>query len=238
MNLSDNLRYIYEGASAEVHDLRVGLNGSWRSIVAAIENAKDLGTRFITNSTIPRISVEEMFRILDLLDELGVPKMNIGNTLPEYAGRNRSMMMQYPEVVEIAEELTLYALTKRVAFSFITPLPLCLKDGRVISNSSVCSAGHYSTVIDTDGTCRPCSVCNPAEWSCPKLHDLASYREIGSCLEKVVREYVCGSVPAECKLVRECRSVKRAALCTGKYLEWLRLGNGEWRKKGQVLNCV
>lgn len=204
-----NFQFSIEGASAEVHDRRVGLNGAWERVVAAIQNAKDLGARFITNSTMTRPFVGEMFRMIDLLDGLGVPKMNIGNTLPECAGRNRSMIMQYPEVVEVAEELTLYALTKRIAFSFITPLPLCLKEGRVISNPSVCSAGHYSTVIDTDGTCRPCSVCNPAEWSFPKLHELESFQQAGSCLEKAVSEYVCGSVPAECKVcprMPECKA--------------------------------
>src|SRR5574341_1168684 len=193
-----------------VSDLGFGLHGAWERVVAAIENAIGFGVRFITNSTMTRTSVGEMFRIIDLLDDLGVPKMNIGNTLPECAGRNCSAMMQYPEVVEIAEKLTLYALTKRVAFSFITPLPLCLKHGKTISNPSVCSAGQYSTIIDTDGTGRPCSVCNPADYSCPKLQNLASYGEVASHLEPVVREYVRERIPAECRVCPQLDECKAA----------------------------
>lgn len=107
-----------------------------------------------------------MFALVDLLDSLGVVKMNIGNTLPECAGRNWCVMMQYPTVVEIAEQLTLYALTKRIAFSFITPLPVCLKENRTISNPSVCSAGRYSIVMDSDGKFRPCSASFPQRRCC------------------------------------------------------------------------
>lgn len=233
-----NFQFSIEGASAEVHDLRVGLHGAWERVVAAIENAIGFGVRFITNSTMTRTSVGEMFRIIDLLDDLGVPKMNIGNTLPECAGRNCSAMMQYPEVVEIAEKLTLYALTKRVAFSFITPLPLCLKHGKTISNPSVCSAGQYSTIIDTDGTGRPCSVCNPADYSCPKLQNLASYGEVASHLEPVVREYVRERIPAECRVCPQLDECKAACPL---YWRTPRVATpSQWKALGQtpILNSV
>lgn len=204
-----NFQFSIEGASAEVHDRRVGSKGAWHKLLRAIENAKSLGARYVTNTTMTRSCIDEMFRVIDLLDQLQVPKMNIGNTLPECAGRNHVAMMEYPEVVEIAEQLTLYALTKRIAFSFITPLPLCLKENRVISNPSVCSAGQYSTVIDVDGRCKPCSVCDPST-GCPGIGKLATFADAGTALEEVVNNAVRDDIPGECNACSK-RSACRAA---------------------------
>jgi radical SAM protein with 4Fe4S-binding SPASM domain len=203
-----NLQFSIEGPTAELHDQRVGRQGAWALTVRAIENARDCRVRFITNTTMTRSSVPEMFAMIDLLDELGVVKMNIGNTLPECAGRNWRTLMEYPEVVEIAEQLTLYALSKRIAFSFITPLPHCLKADRVISNPSVCSAGRYSIVVETDGTYRPCSVCNPSVESLPRVDD-APYGQIHDRLDAVVEQFVRTDIPQECRqcsLLSDCKA--------------------------------
>lgn len=204
-----NLQFSIEGATAEVHDYRVGCKGAWESVMRAIKNAQEFGVRLNTNSTVTNKSVEEMFDIIDLLDSLDVKKMNISNTLPECAGRNYSVCMNYLEVVEIAEQLTLYALTKRIPFSFITPLPFCLKEERVINNSSVCSAGRYSIVIDTDGVFRPCSVCNPSDESLPSIYSIHSYHTIYEHLSPVIENYLKKDIPEEClscSKLRECRA--------------------------------
>jgi radical SAM protein with 4Fe4S-binding SPASM domain len=193
-----NFQFSVEGASEEIHDARVGSKGAWRKLIRAIENAKELGVRFITNTTMTRASAPDMFRIIDLLDSLGVTKMNIGNTLPECAGRNCSVMFEYPEVVKIAEQLTLYALTKRIGFSFITPLPVCLKEGRVISNPSVCSAGEYSKIIDTDGRSRPCSVSGP-ECASRNVQQSGRQAVLREEIEEIVRQRVRNDIPAECR---------------------------------------
>jgi radical SAM protein with 4Fe4S-binding SPASM domain len=204
-----NLQFSIEGASAEVHDRRVGSPGAFDRLVQAIENAKSLGVRFITNSTMTATSIEEMYRLIDFLDELGVPKMNIGNTLPECAGRNWRVMMEYPTVVELAEHLTLYALTKRIPFSFITPLPLCLKEGRQISNPSVCSAGRYSLVVEPDGRLKPCSTCSGFDEALPRIQQLGSYREAYARMDPLVAEYVNADLP------EVCRGCSRFAECKG-----------------------
>lgn len=209
-----NLQFSIEGASPEVHDRRVGCRGAWERLVRAIENARAFGVRFITNTTMTHTSVQDMFPVIDFLNELGVPKMNIGNTLPECAGRNRKVMMEYPEVVEIAERLTLYALSKRIPFSFITPLPLCLKAGRVISNPSVCSAGRYSMIIDVDGTFRPCSVSNPPGQSLPRVEAGLPHAQVCDQLDVVVSEYVRSDVPIEC---RRCSQLSECRACCPLY---------------------
>lgn len=204
-----NLQFSIEGATADVHDHRVGCKGAWERVIRAIKNAQEFGVHLNTNSTVTNMSVGEMFDIIDLLDSLGIQKMNISNTLPECAGRNYSVCMSYPEVVEIAEQLTLYALTKRVPFSFITPLPFCLKEKRIISNSSVCSAGQYSIVIDTDGTFRPCSVCYPFNASLPSIYSVQSYHTIYEHLSPVIENDLKKDIPGECLSclkLRECRA--------------------------------
>jgi radical SAM protein with 4Fe4S-binding SPASM domain len=209
-----NFQFSIEGSTAEKHDERVACPGAWGRLLQGIENALESGVRVNTNTTMTYNVVDDMFSVIDLLDEIGVPKMSIGNTLPECAGRNWKVMMEYPEVVEIAEELTLYALTKRIAFSFITPLPLCLKSGRTINNPSVCSAGAYSTVVDVDGTFRPCSVCEPAGFNLPKASETASYQYVYERLKPVVSGCVQADIPDEC---RECASFFDCKACCPLY---------------------
>ncbi len=154
-------------------------------------------------------SIEEMYRLIDFLDELRVPKMNIGNTLPECSGRNWSRLIEYPDVVEIAERLTLYALTKRISFSFITPLPICLKRGRTISNPSVCSAGAYSLIVDTSGQFRPCSTWTLESDTYPNVHSVESLGEVHEQMRRIVQHYVKHQVPHDCRVcadLRECRA--------------------------------
>ena len=204
-----NLQFSIEGASAAIHDRRVGCKGAWEKIIQAIRNAQDFGVRYITNSTATNLSMNEMYAIIDLLDSLGVKKMNIGNTLPECSGRNFSILMDYRDVVDIAEKLTLYAMTKKISFSFITPLPFCLKENKIISNPSVCSAGQYSVVIDINGELRPCSVCNPLDVSFPKIESLDSYNSVYSKLKPTIENYLNKEVPPECKScsrLSECKA--------------------------------
>jgi len=204
-----NLQFSIEGATAESHDERVGCAGAFDCAIRAIRNAQQRGIRYITNTTMTVDRVREMFDVIDFLDALGVPKMNIGNTLPECAGRNYGAMLQYPQVVEIAEQLTLYAMTKRVNFSFITPLPLCLKQGRVVSNPSVCSAGRVSTVVDPDGILRPCSVCTSIATRPIRVEDVASLDDAYSRMDEAVAVSVVDGVPAECATCprrAECRA--------------------------------
>jgi radical SAM protein with 4Fe4S-binding SPASM domain len=204
-----NFQFSVEGASPEVHDSRVKSRGAWNKVMRAIDNARDLGARYITNTTMTRLSVHQMADVIDMLDSMGVAKINIGNTLPECSGKNCGIIMEYPDVVEIAEQLNLYALTKRAAFSFITPLPLCLKEGRVISNPSVCSAGNYSIVMDYDGTFRPCSVCFPPKQDLPRLHHVNNLQAVHKMFGEIVPNYVSEALPQEC---REC---KRLSDCKG-----------------------
>ena len=204
-----NLQFSIEGATPDVHDIRVGCKGAWKKIICAIKNAQALGVFFVTNSTLTSKSISEMFSIIDLLDELEVQRMSISSTLPECTGRNYSVFLQYPDIVEIAERLTLYALTKRIPFSFITPLPFCLKESRTISNSSTCSAGRYSVIIDTNGAFRPCSVCNPPDDILPSVNSIGSHRAIYEQLSDVVEKYLRKEVPLEClrcSKFRECRA--------------------------------
>jgi len=46
--------------------------------------------RFITNTNDDETSIEGKYRIIDLLDELGFSKMNIGNTLLKDERRGKS----------------------------------------------------------------------------------------------------------------------------------------------------
>jgi len=204
-----NFQFSIEGASAAIHDRRVGCRGAFNRTVKAIKNAQDLGVRFITNTTMTKDYENEMYSLIDFLDQLGVPKMNIGNTLPECAGHNWSYMMQYPTVVNIAEHLTLYALTKRINFSFITPLPLCLKENRVISNPSVCSAGRVSIVVDFDGSLLPCSVCTTLKDDKFHIQDVTNLKEIYNKMDSVVAKHVKDDIPHECHqcdLINTCRA--------------------------------
>jgi radical SAM protein with 4Fe4S-binding SPASM domain len=230
-----NLQFSIEGASAAVHDSRVGCHGAFNRLVRAIESARDRGVRFITNSTMTGTSIDEMFRLIDFLEELGILKMNIGNTLPECAARNWNVMMQYPEVVELAERLTLYALTKRIAFSFITPLPLCLKEGRQISNPSVCSAGRYSLVIEPDGRIKPCSVCAGFEDELPSVFELGVFNDVYSRMEALVMRFVTDGIP------KECRTCSRFFECKGACpLYWKASGVTaplRWESTGQGEMC-
>jgi radical SAM protein with 4Fe4S-binding SPASM domain len=226
-----NLQFSIEGASADVHDRRVGHHGAFDRLVRAIKNARDRRVRFITNSTMTGTSIDEMYRLIDFLDELGVLKMNIGNTLPECAARNWNVMMQYPVVVELAERLTLYAFTKRIAFSFITPLPLCLKEGRQISNPSVCSAGRYSLVIEPDGKIKPCSVCAGFEDELPSALALGAFNDVYSRMDALVPRFVTDSIP------EQCRACSRFFACKGACpLYWKVSGVTEpicWASPGQ-----
>lgn len=230
-----NFQFSIEGASSEIHDKRVGCRGAFKRTVKAIENARDFGIRFITNSTMTKASVREMYSLIDFLDHLGVPKMNIGNTLPECAGHNWAVMMQYPTVVDIAEHLTLYALTKRISFSFITPLPICLKDKRIISNPSVCSAGRVSIVADADGTLRPCSVCTFAKDEALRIQDVKDLKEIYRRMDSIVSDFVKIDIPDECRKcerMSECR-----AACP---LYWKAKGvarPSQWCQDTSVLAC-
>ena len=190
-----NFQFSIEGASAAVHDQRAGRPGAWERTVRALENSLSRGVRFITNSTLTPERPDDLFRLVDFLAELGVPKMNVGNVLPENGGCNRPLLVEYPAVVDLAEQLTLYALTRPIGFSFITPLPLCLKRGRVISNPSVCSAGGYSIVMDVDGTLRACSVCLAGG---PHVAGLRALQDAGPLLRPFVERDVRCQVPAEC----------------------------------------
>lgn len=204
-----NFQISIEGPDARTHDRRVGCSGAFGRTIRAIVNARDSGVKFITNTTMTGLSTAEMFGVIDLMDSLGVVKMNIGNTLPECAGRNWQVMMQYPAVAEIAEQLNLYALTKRISFSFITPLPVCLKAGHPISNPSVCSAGRYSIVMDPDGTFRPCSACFPPAELLPTVFDVTSFADVYASLRRPVAEFVNSDVPVECHecdRFAECRA--------------------------------
>jgi len=193
-----NLQFSIEGATPEIHDFRVGCKGAWKRAIRAIKNAQESGIRFVTNSTLTSTSIDEMFAIVDLLDALGVQHMSISSTLPECTGRNYSVFMIYPHVIEIAERLTLYALTKRIAFSFITPLPFCLKEKRIIRNSTICSAGHYAVIIDTDGTFRPCSACNLQSNNLPSIKSIESHRAIYDQLNDIFEKYLRKDTPLDC----------------------------------------
>jgi len=205
------LQLSIEGATAEVHDYRVGCKGAWEHVMHAIKNAQEFGfVGLSTNSTLTNTSIKEMFDIIDLLDTLGLKQMSINNAMPEFAGRNYSVGMSYPKVVEIAEQLTLYALTKRVSFAFITPLPFCLKEKRIINNPSICSAGQLeTTTIDNNGVLRPCSVCNPPNELLPLIDSIPSYQAIGEHLNPIIKNYLNKNIPTEClncSKLRECKA--------------------------------
>jgi radical SAM protein with 4Fe4S-binding SPASM domain len=205
-----NFQFSIEGASATIHDKRVGSKGGFNRTIKAIENARDLGVRFITNTTLTKYYESEMFSLIDLLDQLGVPKMNIGNTLPECAGHNWSFMMQYPTVVDIAECLNLYALTKKISFSFITPLPQCLKENRFINNPSVCSAGRVSIVVDIDGNLMPCSVCTSMKDDKLNIQDVSNLNEIYHHMDSLVSKHIKNDIPAECLLCNKLDTCRAA----------------------------
>jgi radical SAM protein with 4Fe4S-binding SPASM domain len=104
--------------------------------------------------------------------------------------------------------LKVEVVTKRIAFSFITPLPMCLKEKRVISNPSVCSASHYFVVIDVDGTFRPCSVCNPLDISFPKIESATTYQTVYDKLKPVIETYLTKDIPAECQRCKKTRRMQ------------------------------
>lgn len=205
-----NVQVAVEGSTAAMHDDRVGCPGAFNRCVKGIKNLLANGVRFITNTTITRRSIDEMYRIIDLLDELGVPKMNIGNMLPECCARNHALLMEYPDVVAIAENLNLYALTKRIDFSFITPLPLCLKNHRFISNPSVCSAGAYSLIMDPSGQFRPCSTWTFPDIDYPNVHAVATIEEVRRTMKGIVQSWVGSHIPTECSTCEDLPTCRAA----------------------------
>lgn len=205
-----NLQFSIEGASSEVHDFRVGCEGAWNKVIHAIENAQEFGIAFATNSTMTSTSINEMFKLIDLLDTLHVRNMSISNTTPECTGRNYSVLMSYPNIIEIVEKLTLYALTKSISLNFISPLPFCLKEQRIINGFRTCGAGYNAALIDTDGTLRPCSACNPLDIALPSIELIGSYYAIHDKLSDVIEKYLTKYIPQDCVKCSKFRQCKAA----------------------------
>ncbi|MCB9704666.1 MAG: radical SAM protein [Myxococcales bacterium] len=162
----------------ESHDLLRDAPGSWRSAMAAIANAREVGLTVTSNSQINRLNKDELRETAAALREAGVAVWRAQLTAPMGRAADRPEMLLEPymilEVIDTLAEIQRWALAEAAregldparAFhvrlgnnvGYYGPHELLLRSrpGSVESHWQGCSAGKFVMGIESDGTIKGC----------------------------------------------------------------------------------
>ncbi|GGP19366.1 heme biosynthesis protein [Thermocladium modestius] len=175
------LRYVeisIDAADPRVHDKFRGVNGAWSKAVNGLRNAVKLGFSTALAFTVTKVNLDEVDKVIELAQEIGVSKVIFFNFVPVGRGRENLEIDLSPE--EREEFLRhIYGEMKRTKMEIISTAP---QYGRVVNQLSAgsdvspthfvvasdpitkeltefiggCGAGRVYAAIEPEGTLTPC----------------------------------------------------------------------------------
>ncbi len=172
---------------AETHDRLRGVQGSFASALAALKHLRNAGVQVSVNTQINRLSMPQLFDVLDILAEhqahawqlqLTVP-MGRATDEPEVLLQPQDLLSLFPLLAELKERAS--QLGVRVFpgnnIGYFGPHESKLRDFMVRKHSSSCMAGQLTLGIEADGSIKGCPSLPTENWVGGNVRD-ASLRDI------------------------------------------------------------
>ncbi len=144
-----------QGATESVHDYVTQTTGSYRILLASLEQCLDAGVACEINFVPLKPNVAEFSRLVDLVSALGVRQISVLRFVPQGRGaRNRvDLELSLDEENTFVQGLVRLRETRSVAIRTGSPF-----NGIVPGNRVPCRAGFQKLVVQPDGNVLPCEV--------------------------------------------------------------------------------
>jgi len=145
-----------DGDTAEVHDRIRGVRGSYNSAIRALQVLMEEGVNTKVCTTVTKLNVETVPRIIELMDHMGVRNYRFQGMLPGGRGKgNAGQIMLTPDRMKSLVEYLVSRNLDPGGLSFTLGEPP--NEDVDFSASGACSAGYSTCSITPDGTVVPCT---------------------------------------------------------------------------------
>ena len=150
-----------DGADAETHDSFRGVAGAFEAAMTGIRHAREAGLEFQVNTTLTRLNVDQLPRILDLAVELGAAALDVFFLVPTGRGAGLKDM----EVSAEGYERALEWIREAAQNAPIRVKPTCAPHyarlvaqhgGKTGHGSGGCMAGRGFVFVSPRGVLQPC----------------------------------------------------------------------------------
>jgi len=152
----------------QTHDSIRGVNGAYEKTVDALKEAASMGFYTVMSTTVTKLSLHQIGRLLDLAVSLGVSSFKLNTCMQAGRGaKNRNCLAVTGEevrllAIEMAKKRKEYEGLIDMQLDALCPWLLCPEPvppaarGINSSNKLGCSAGYTTLVIAPDGETFPC----------------------------------------------------------------------------------
>jgi MoaA/NifB/PqqE/SkfB family radical SAM enzyme len=163
------------------HDRLRGVAGSFRSVLAAMQNLRAAGIRVYNNTQINRLNMPELPDILEVMIEHGSTAWQIMLTVPMGRAVDEPEVMLQP--YDLLELFPLLARIKERAdqggvsifrgnnLGYFGPFETLFKGWTPTGHHSSCGAGRSTLGIEADGTIKGCPSLGTETWGAGNIRD-------------------------------------------------------------------
>ncbi len=150
-----------EGSNPQIHDAITRRPGSFNDTVKGILNLKSLGINVHTNTTINRMNLYDLTKLVDLIvDKLHNDYFSMNMVIYTGSSLNdlKKLMVRYSEIGEYVKAVHYYA--KERGIKFIWYSPTCYKyfhPASLTLDFKSCAACHGLLSVNPQGDVIPCS---------------------------------------------------------------------------------
>jgi radical SAM protein with 4Fe4S-binding SPASM domain len=160
--------------SEETHDRLRGLSGAYRSVMAAIDVAREVKVPFTVNTQVNRLSMRDLPHVYERLRSLGAHGWQIQLTVP--AGRAADEPDVILQPYDLLELFPLLADLKQRCdqekikclagnnIGYFGPFDHILRDLSACGHSGSCQAGRLTLGIEANGDIKGCPSLPTEEW--------------------------------------------------------------------------
>ncbi|MBN1185233.1 MAG: radical SAM protein [Bacteroidales bacterium] len=218
----DSVQISIEGASAETHDVIVGMDGAFQKSINALKILQKSGIYVHTNTTLNKLNLQDCLKLPEFVKDMGLNRFSMNLVIPTGSSIiNSELVIPYSEAGAIIEEIHRNSRQHNIEFLWYSPIPMCMFNSILqgLGNKG-CAACDGLISVAPNGEVLPC----------------ASYdKPVGNLLEKpfkAIWEGVDSTFFREKQFAHEiCRSCDHLALCNGGCpLYWRNIGYQELYK--------
>lgn len=126
----DDFLFSIHGVNPQLHDSLVGVQGSFKNIIEAIQIVRDLGSKIRVNTVVVRQNYEMLSDIADLLEQLEVKAANflVFNRTAQAETTTTKIDVRYSEISLRLQRL-INDYSKRISKITVREIPFCLMVG-------------------------------------------------------------------------------------------------------------
>ena len=149
------------GPTAEIHDSLTQQKGSFKGLIAGIQNAHEAGIRVSANMVVSRRSHEYVIKTAEVVAKLGIKNfMATKAGCPGNCSNFSHLAINQQQLVKFLNDLCWVNENLGLSVDTLEPIPFCALQGvkwPEFFTSRKCHAGVTTATISYDGSVRPCS---------------------------------------------------------------------------------